>query len=241
MALAAADGFRGTAAVCRSPPLTPQPPPGARGRTSVRIAAAANGQNFVHVRTPLFTFYSGDTATEAVPAVGPPHGGIELRVAGTNLHVFGERRDARCRFAQWRPLMPGAALGYEHVSAVVAMAAPMYKGESHMLCRTPPFPAGIVEVAISLNGRDFHTTQPSPLQHTYACEQMAVADPLDVVGCVNANPSCGHCRDRLSPLGHGHTAYGVVQDRVGCFACHADGCGRGPAACGLSRHACSCQ
>jgi hypothetical protein len=43
MALAAVDLFRGTAAVCRSPPLTPQPPPGARGRTSVRIAAAANG------------------------------------------------------------------------------------------------------------------------------------------------------------------------------------------------------
>lgn len=91
-----------------------------------------------------------------------------------------------------------------HVSRRVHLAAPTYKGEEHMLCVTPTadpspgavmtgawgaFPAGTLEVSVSLNGRDFHggadrdgadssAALRAPLLHMLACEHL---DPHDEV------------------------------------------------------------
>ena len=216
-----------TRLVCVAPPVESLPSVdlALRARTSARVALALNAQNFVHAKTPLFVFYSGVIATSAQPRVGPPAGGVEVRVGGTNLNVFGDARDARCRFHRWAPLVPAASLGMAAVAARVADVPPTFKGEDVMVCRTPPFPAGTVAVELSLNGRDFHGTANPPLAHEFACEQR---DHLDVASCV-ADASCGHCADQLPDEGIDHTAYGIVQDRYGCARCHGDGCGRGPA------------
>ena len=66
----------------------------------------------------------------------------------------------------------------EEAANAVIDVAPTFKGEDHMVCRTPAFPAGTTTVEISLNGRDFHGATP-PLKHRFACEQH---DPLNVVG-----------------------------------------------------------
>ena len=216
-----------TRLVCVAPPVESLPSVdlALRARTSARVALALNAQNFVHAKTPLFVFYSGVTATSARPRVGSPAGGVEVRVGGTNLNVFGDARDARCRFHRWAPLVPAASLGMAAVAARVADVPPTFKGEDVMVCRTPPFPAGTVAVELSLNGGDFHGTANPPLAHEFACEQR---DHLDVASCV-ADASCGHCADQLPGEGIDHTAYGIVQDRYGCARCHGDGCAKGPA------------
>ena len=213
-----------TTGVCHTPPVEPPQHASARSRTSVRVALALNAQNFVHVRTPLFVYYAGVSATALHPARGPPLGGIEIRVSGTQLNVFGETRDARCRFSHWSPLVAGASLGWSSAASQVVYGKPTHKDEDHMVCRTPPFPAGTVEVAISLNERDYHEASP-PLTHRYECEQH---DPRDAIACVSDH-SCGHCRDELPEAPLDYTKYGITQDRFGCFTCHAEGCGAGPA------------
>ena len=223
---ATADVRSAAVAICAAPPLLPAllPRAGSRGRVSVRVALALNAQNFVHARSPLYVFYSGVTVNDLAPSRGPPLGGVHVRVSGTQLHVFGERADARCRFDGWAPRVPSAALGMGHVAARTVDVAPLYKGEEHFVCLTPPFPAGSVAVQISLNGRDFHGADP-PLTHALVCEQH---DPRHEQPCV-ASASCGYCRDELPPTGVDHTPWGVTQDRIGCVECHADGCAAGPA------------
>lgn len=210
--------------LCRAPPVDPLPILSSRDRTSVRVAVALNAQNFVHERTPLFVYYSGVTAISIHPQRGPPRGGVEVRVAGTHLNVFGETRDARCRFSGWMPLIPSAASGMEEAANAVVDVTPTFKGEDHMVCRTPAFPAGTTTVQISLNGRDFHGASP-PLKHRFACEQH---DSLNVARCIGDH-SCGHCHDELPVFPLDHSEYGITQDRIGCTVCHADGCAAGPA------------
>lgn len=213
-----------TRIVCVAPTVTPLPPPGQRSRTSVRVAIALNAQNFVHARTPLFVFYSGVLAHTVEPLRGPPMGGIEVRVTGTHFNVFGETKDARCRFSSWVPLVAAAGLGMDSAGSCVADIAPLFKEEDHIICRTPRCPAGTAQVEVSLNGKDFHGHVP-PLTHRFACEQHA---PRDLFSCV-ADHSCGHCNDQLPPAHFNFTEYGITQDRMGCAVCHAEGCAAGPA------------
>ena len=224
-----------TAMLCRSPagPQQSGPVRTARARTSVRVALALNAQNFVHQRTPLYVFHAGVTATDAQPATGPPRGGVEVRVNGANLGIFGEAEHARCRFSGWSPLVAGAALGEAAAAAAVTEVRALHKTEDGLVCRTPPRRAGRSELTIAINEHDFHPPQGAgqpPLTHTYACEQLRGWPE-----CVSSH-SCGYCEDELPPAtgefgypGVDHSAWGITQDRVGCLQCHEDGCGAGPA------------
>ena len=224
-----------TAMLCRSPagPQQSGPVRTARARTSVRVAVALNSQNFVHHRTPLYVFHAGVSATDVQPVTGPPMGGVEVRVNGANLGIFGEAEHARCRFSGWSPLVAGAALGEAAAAAAVTDVRALHKTEDGLVCRTPPRRAGRSELTISINEHDFHWPkglgQP-PLTHTYACEQLSGWPE-----CVTSH-SCGFCEDELPAAtgqygypGLDHSAWGITQDRIGCLQCHEDGCGAGPA------------
>ena len=224
-----------TAMLCRSPagPQQSGPVRTARARTSVRVAVALNSQNFVHHRTPLYVFHAGVSATDVQPVTGPPMGGVEVRVNGANLGIFGEAEHARCRFSGWSPLVAGAALGEAAAAAAVTDVRALHKTEDGLVCRTLPRRAGRSELTISINEHDFHWPkglgQP-PLTHTYACEQLSGWPE-----CVTSH-SCGFCEDELPAAtgqygypGLDHSAWGITQDRIGCLQCHEDGCGAGPA------------
>ena len=227
--------------ICLSPAVEPLPPRDERGRTSGRVAIALNAQNFLHTKTPLFVYYSGVTAIDSQPPFGPPLGGIEVRVAGTHLNVFGETKDARCRFDSWQPLVPGASLGFAEWLTAIIDVPPTLKNEDHLVCRTPRFPAGTTRVQISLNGKDFHGEEENTLlSHRFACEQHA---SHDVHACI-VDHSCGFCQDELpadgrqfrqygseqvlSTDGVDYREFGYTQNRHGCMQCHGDGCAAGP-------------
>ena len=224
-----------SAMLCRSPegPQQSGPVRTTRARTSVRVAVALNSQNFVHHRTPLYVFHAGVSATDVQPVTGPPMGGVEVRVNGANLGIFGEAEHARCRFSGWSPLVAGAALGEAAAAAAVTDVRALHKTEDGLVCRTPPRRAGRSELTISINEHDFHGPQgvgQPPLTHTYACEQLSGWPE-----CVTSH-SCGFCEDELpaatGQYGHpglDHSAWGITQDRIGCLQCHEDGCGAGPA------------
>ena len=216
-----------TMIVCVAPAVEPLPPRNERARTSVRVAVALNAQNFVHVRTPLFVYYSGVTARDVAPPFGPPLGGIEVRVGGTHLNVFGATRDARCRFSEWHPLLSGATIGMGAWLSKVIDVAPTHKDEHHLVCRTPRFPAGTARVQLSLNGRDFHgDVENGLLTHRFECEQHR---PDDMHACIR-DLSCGHCADGYQRDGLDYSEFGLVpHERHGCAQCHPEGCAAGPA------------
>lgn len=232
----AATVLSATRILCRSPERAVRTE--GRGRTSVRVALALNSQNFAHNGAPLFVYYSGVVVSGLQPGSGPPTGGVEVRLSGSNFGIFGEAATARCRFSKWRPTVLAARL--VGTSAESADVAAEHKDEGAAVCRTPRgFKAGSVEVAFAINGRDFETASP-PLKYIFACEQHASKE-----GCISAEGSCGFCSDstpgdahyaqhgeRLPgppvSLGQHGDQYGLGQTRVGCLGCAASGCAAGP-------------
>ena len=216
--------------LCRAPPLSgplPQLTSVSRGRTSVRVALALNGQNFAHELAPLFSYVSGVLVGAVEPLMGPPAGRVQIRISGDNFDLYGGGGagggggDARCRFVRWRPLVSSAALGKSHTLTGALETAVSHQDDSSALCPTPRLPAGVVEVELSLNGIDYVARVP-PLTHTLACEQLS-----SLSACV-ADASCGFCEDRLPEAHIDWERFGHVQTRVGCLPCDASGCVAGP-------------
>ncbi|RHY28711.1 hypothetical protein DYB32_005759 [Aphanomyces invadans] len=95
----------------------------------VGIDVTNNGVEFVSVSN--VRFHPPLVAVELSPSNGPVTGGTPLRLHGSNLHLA-----LLCRFGQI--LVPVQRIRANEIQ-----------------CTTPPLPAGVVEVALSSNKRDF--------------------------------------------------------------------------------------